>query len=131
MALYSNGSPQPTSAATHPVKQISGKKMAARLKAGTIIPYLQAKVAYELQTGRLAISHLTAKQARQLTGAKCADLASVRREMRQANGNGKRVLYRRAVADSDIDVIVGQVGPEKVMQALDRYTAPSFRFAAE
>ena len=49
------------------VKQISGKKLAKQLKAGAIKPDFQNRLAYDLQTGHLAISRLTARQTCQLT----------------------------------------------------------------
>jgi hypothetical protein len=110
------------------VKQISGKKLAKQLKTGAISPDFAARLAYDLNTGHLAVSRLTAKQSRWLTGATCADLARVRREMRATNGNSNggngRVLYRHDVADSDVDAIVTKVGAERVMASLDRLTKP-------
>jgi len=44
------------------------------------------------------------------------------------NGNGtdnlRRVLFRNNPTDSDVDVIVAQVGTERLMDALDRATKP-------
>jgi len=106
------------------VKPISGKELAKALKAGTVTPDFTAWLAYRLQVGGAWLHHLTAKQARQVTGAICADLAAERRKNRPANGNGKRVLYRRNPTEADVDAIVAKLGPDKVMQALDRMTKP-------
>jgi hypothetical protein len=104
---------------------INGRKLARALKTGTIPADWQARLALRLQEGAVFLHHLTAKQARQVTGAKCADLAAERRKHRQANGDGKRrVLYRGKVSDSDIDAVVAKLGPDKVMAALDRLTKP-------
>jgi hypothetical protein len=131
MTLYSNGSPTPTSAAIPPVKQINGKKLARQLKAGLLRPDFQARLAYDLQTGHVAVTGLTAKQARQLTGARCADLAHVWREMRSANRNGKRVLYRSHFTDSDVAAAVRQLGLDRVWAVLDRHTQPQVTVAVE
>src|SRR5262249_50099425 len=89
-----------------------------------VTPDFTAWLAYRLQVGGAWLHHLTAKQARQVTGAICADLAAERRKNRPANGNGKRVLYRRNPTEADVDAIVPQLGPDTVMQALDRMTKP-------
>lgn len=105
-------------------KPISGRKLAKALKAGTVPPGFVPWLAFQLQTGGAYLYSLTAKQSRQVTGAKCAELAAERRKHRPTNGNGHRVLFRRDLTDSDVDAIIGQVGPDKVMQALDRLTKP-------
>jgi hypothetical protein len=120
-----NGSGQAPAA-----RNINGKKLARALKAGTVQPGLAAWLAYEFQAGGAYLHHLTAKQARWLTGAKCADLAAERRKHRQTNGNGKRVLYRLAPTDSDLDAVIAKLGADRIMKALDRYTQPQM-FAAE
>jgi hypothetical protein len=106
------------------IKQISGKKLARRLKEGTLSPELAARLAYDLNTGHVAVSKLPAKWSRMMTGATVAGLASVRRTLRATNGNGHRVLYRRNPSDADIDTVVAKIGPDKVMASLDRLTKP-------
>jgi hypothetical protein len=132
MVLLHQTTPPGNGGQAPPVKRISGLRLARALKAGTINPVIAARLAYDLNTGHVIISRLTAKQARMLTGAKCADLAAVRREMRSTNGNGKhaRVLYRHDLTDIDIDTVVTKIGAEKVMQSLDRLTKP-YAVAAE
>jgi hypothetical protein len=86
----------------------------------------RARLAADLANGTALIWPLTIKQAASLARVPALDVAKYRH-----NGNGKRVLYRREVGDSDIDAVIAKLGPEKVMAALDRYTAPRFAFAAE
>jgi|SRR5215471_1038988 len=113
------------------IKQLSGKKLAKQLKAGAIKPDFQNRLAYDLQTGHLVISRLTAKQARMLTGASRAGLAAVRREMR-STGNGSngttnkqdRLFYRCSPSDADLDVAVACFG-SRLMAAIDRATKPA------
>jgi len=68
-------------------RNINGKKLAQALKNGTVQPGFAAWLAYRMQVGDVVLHHLTAQQARALTGAKCADLAAERRKHRQANGS--------------------------------------------
>jgi hypothetical protein len=109
-----------------PGRDISGRKLAKALKVGTFTPDGRARLALRLQDGSAFLHHLTAKQARQLTGAKVCDVAAARRAERPVNGNGKhaRVFYRHDLLDGDIDTIVAKIGPDKVMAALDRLTKP-------
>jgi hypothetical protein len=116
----------PLNGSTAPVKFIRGTRLARRLRKGLIESEHRARLAYELQIGKLQIVDLTAKQARVLTDASAAGLAAERRKHRPSgNGNGKRrMLYRRAVTNVDIDAVVHELGIAKVMAALDRATAP-------
>jgi len=107
------------------VRDVNGRKLDKALKAGTVQPGFAAWLAYRMQSGAVFLHHLTAQQACALTGATCADLAAERRKHRSANGNGRRVLYRRAATDNDIDAVVTKLGTEKVLAALDRITRPS------
>jgi len=43
----------------------------------------------------------------------------------------RRVLYRRNLSDIDVDVVLAEIGLDRVMAALDRCTQPRFVFAAE
>jgi hypothetical protein len=112
---------------------INGQKLAKALKAGAIPPDWRARLALRLQDGSTFLHHLTAKQARQVTGARVGDLAAARRAERP-NDNGtdnlRRVLFRNNPTDSDVDVIVAQVGTERLMDALDRATKPPQQWAA-
>jgi hypothetical protein len=99
------------------------------MKAGTVEPGFADWLAYKLQVGEVFVHHLSARQARALTGARCADLAAVHRANRRSNGrngNGskRRVFYRRVASDADLDGVIQKLGPNKVMQALDRLTKP-------
>jgi hypothetical protein len=107
---------------------IYGRKLAALLKAGTASDANMARLAHELQTGVVAITGLTARQARQMTGASRAGLAAERRAHQPVKG--RRVLYRSNPSDADVDKVVARVGADRIMRALDRYTQPSL-LAAE
>jgi hypothetical protein len=104
---------------------IIGWKLAQLLKKGAAKDAILSKLAYELQTGEVAVTNLTAKQARSLTCASRSGLAAERRAHKQANGHGPRVLYKKIVSDADVDTLITKVGPERVMAALDRYTQPT------
>ena len=119
----------PSNGGQGPAIKLSGKRLARWLRAGVIDPDFAARLAYRLQVGTVVVGDFTDKQSRLLTGASRAELAAVRRKHRQANGNGKRVLYRRYPTDSDIDAVVAKIGADRVMKALDRYTQPQM-FAA-
>jgi hypothetical protein len=111
-----------------PARDINGRKLAAALKNGTVQPDFAAWLAFKLQSGEAHVHHLTAKQARALTGASRAGLAAERRKNRRANGNGgngkqERLFYRRSPSDTDLDAAVAQHGP-RLMAALDRATKP-------
>jgi len=71
-----NGGQGPTA------KPINGQKLAKALKAGTA-PGFAAWLAIQLQTGGAYLHTLTAKQSRQVTGAKCADLAAAANKRRR------------------------------------------------
>jgi hypothetical protein len=84
----------------------------------------------------------TAKQRRALrkllrdlvafTGTAINDLAAIPRKTPQSKR--ARLLYRRAdtLSDRDIDELVVAIGAARLMQALDRWSAPSmFSVAAE
>jgi hypothetical protein len=42
----------------------------------------------------------------------------------------RRVLFRNDLSDVDVDVLIAQIGPSRIMDAVDRYTQPRL-FAAE
>jgi hypothetical protein len=108
-----------------PARDLNGGKLSRALKAETIPPAWRARLALRLQDGSLFLHHLTAEQARQITGARVSELAAARRAERPVNGNGHvRVLFRNVLADGDIDAIVAKVGAERMMAALDRATKP-------
>jgi hypothetical protein len=107
---------------------IDGMLLAKALKAGDIKPEYAAKLAFELQTGTVILGHLSARQARAVTGATRSGLAAERRSHRPVKG--QRVLYRSNPSDADIDKVVARVGADRIMRALDRYTQPSL-LAAE
>ena len=111
------------------IPDVNGRKLANAIKAGTLKPDFAAWLAYRLQIGEVLLHHLTARQARQVTGATCADLAAERRKNRRVNGNGCRVLYRRNPSDTDIDTIVARLGADRVLAALDRITTPTLSAA--
>jgi hypothetical protein len=79
MSLYSNGQPQPTSAA------ITGQYLA---KAH--LTYRQyVKLAAALSTGAVVLSPMTIGQAAALVGVPVADVSRARRNGKPGNGNGK------------------------------------------
>ena len=43
----------------------------------------------------------------------------------------RRVLYRRNLSDIEVDIVVAEIGRDRVMAVLDRYTQPQFALAAE
>jgi hypothetical protein len=119
----------PTNGGQVPGRDVNGRKLARALKTGTAHGFA-AWLAYQLETGEVWLHHLSAKQARAITGATCATLAAERRRHRSTNGNGKRVsrvVFRNSLADTDVENIVAQVGTVRVQQALDRLSQSCVR----
>jgi hypothetical protein len=42
-----------------------------------------------------------------------------------------RVLFRKNLTDADLDRLVREIGAARLMEAVDRWTAPQFAIAAE
>jgi hypothetical protein len=65
------------------------------------------------------------------TGTALTDIASKPKAPRCQRK--QRLLYRKAsnLTEADLDVLVAEIGPERLWRALDRYTQPHFSFAAE
>jgi len=97
---------------TAPVKEISGRAIARRLRRGDIDPEHQARLAEGLRTGKLRLIELTSAQARWITGATVAAVAAERRRA-------------RTPSDSAVARYVRRAGAERVMRALDHLTQPS------
>jgi hypothetical protein len=94
------------------VKEISGRLLARRLRKGDIDPAHRARLALDLQAGKVRICDLTSKQARQLAGTTVAELAAMRRAARMPS-------------DTRIDRFIAKAGTDRVLQAIDRMTAPA------
>ena len=126
MALYSNGSPQPTSAA-HP-RHITGQYLA---KATVKYPkWYRAKDAARWLRGELTIKP-TLKLACETFGVSAPLVAEARKYLEQQerskhHGNGGT----SSLSDSAIDNIVREVGVERVWRAIDRLTQPELPLVA-
>lgn len=115
-----------------PVRDINGRKLSGAI--ANISP-----VQRTFQTGALCLHHLTRRQALALTGASTGYLSTVVRltpEEREQVRRGKLALAvfhkcRREMSAVELDRLVAQLGAERVMAALDRFTRPQFKFAAE
>jgi hypothetical protein len=113
-----------------PITEISGKRLAKWRREGKLSPENRARLALALQTGRVKLGKLTARQVRWLTGATVSELAAARRAQRPAHAprpahNGQRVLYRRNLSDIEVDRAVAELGTNRVLAALDRATRPA------
>jgi hypothetical protein len=110
---------------------ISGHRLSRKIHNGGIPAAIALRLAREMTTGEVGVFKLTCPQACHVVGVSRTALAAERRMHRPAKTrptNGKssrRVLYRRAVTDSDVDRIVGTIGAEKILGAVDRLTAPA------
>jgi hypothetical protein len=103
--------------AASPREIVTGRRLTKRLRQGTSPEHL----AYDLQAGSLWLIKLTRQQARLLTGT----AATVRRGRQPArNGNG-RLLYRRNLSGDEVYHLVAELGPSRVLEALDRLTRPA------
>jgi hypothetical protein len=50
--------------------------------------------------------------------------------MKKRNRKPRRLLYRRGVTRCEIDQLVAEIGPLKLLEALDRLTQPDHTFVA-
>ena len=91
---------------------INGRKLSRALKAGKLPSDWRARLALRLQEGAVFLHHLTARQARLLTGAKVGDVAAARRVERP-----KRQRYRQPQA--------GVVSQQPDRQRRRRHRRPS------
>jgi hypothetical protein len=99
----------------------------------------RALLAFELTTGAVTLCGLTRKQAARIAGANTDYVSRVAHisdsEREQLRGGGLRLSKThprqpRELSDAEIDHLVRTVGPDRVMAAIDRLTAPEFQFAA-
>lgn len=95
MALYSNGRPQPTSAATPP-RRMTGQYLArAHLNRRQ-----RARIAADLANGVAAIHPLTVKQAAALARVPVLDVSRTRLNGKpRVNGNGRSNGHGETLAD--------------------------------
>lgn len=128
--VHTNGQAPVTKAS----RNINGRKLSRRLKKG-LSPAFRALLAHELETG--AVLHdLTRRQAcklLQVSPSYVATLAKIDPEQRAMIARGQLSLsaIHNKLTDTDIDRIVAKLGAERIMAAIDRYTQPQFKFAAE
>ena len=105
------------------VRAINGKRLSRRRRR--IARKMRARLAVDLQSGRLSLRALTAQQACAVADVTPAELAA---EKRRAKNGGKghghtRLFYRKSPTDSDLDVAVASFG-SRLMAALDRAMRP-------
>jgi hypothetical protein len=118
------------STGTAPVKDVSGRQLARRLKRGLSAAF-RALLAHEMQAGAVCIHHLSRRQAVALTSASwgyVSTIAKMTPDEREQLGDGRLSLsavHNRAPTDADVDRIVAKLGAERVLAALDRATAPT------
>jgi hypothetical protein len=118
------------------VKDISGRRLRRRLRKG-LNPAHRALLAYELETGGAWLRDLTRRDACVLTGAPASAVATLCRasdEERERIKGGQlalSALHKKPPSDAYLDRLVVKAGADRVMAALDRYTRPQFKFAAE
>jgi hypothetical protein len=102
-------------------------------------PSERALLAANLMADRVQLVRLTARQASRLTGANIRYLAVARHlsdDQRERIIKGKLSLSAivnapRIPSDAELDKLFALVGGERMLAALDRFTAPKFVFAAE
>lgn len=128
--------PNPSATSASPVRDISGRKLRARLRKG-LNPTHRALLAHELETGTVRLYPLPRRQACMLTGASVgyvatlSRLTSLDRELVKRGLLSLSALHNKPPTDADIDRLVAKLGADRIMAALDRWTRPQFRFAAE
>jgi len=124
----------PTTSDPTPVKDINGRKLARRLKKG-LSPTFRALLAHEFESG--AVLHdLTRRQACKLLQVGASYVGTVAKsspENRKKIERGELALsaLHNTPTDRQLDRLITRLGPDRVMEALDRCTRPQFRFAAE
>jgi hypothetical protein len=139
--LQEQGIPAPTAGVytneQAPAKDISGRRLRRRLRKGLSSTH-RALLAYELEAGSAWIHHLTRRDACVLTGASASYVATLHQASDEERGRIKSgqlalsVLHNnKPPSDAYLDRLVVKAGADRVMAALDRYTRPQFKFAAE
>jgi hypothetical protein len=63
-----------------------------------------------------------------LTGSTLTELAATPRKPSQPQR--RRLLYRRALSDGDLDTLVGEIGVERLWAAVERATQPRLPLVA-
>jgi len=114
-----------------PIRDVVGRKLARRLKAG-LNPTHRALLALDLECGALWLHHLSRAQARALTKAAGGYVATLRRatpEQREAVKRGELALStlhnNKAPTDQAIERWIAKVGKERVWAVFNRLTMPS------
>jgi hypothetical protein len=135
--MVTPASSSPQTSGTQAVKDISGQRLARRLRR-ELSPTHRALLAYELEKGTAWIHSLTRRQACRLTGASVAYVVTLQRASDEERGrikSGQLALSalhnNKPPSDAYLDRLVVKAGADRVMAALDRYTRPQFKFAAE
>jgi hypothetical protein len=113
---------------------VVGRKLARRLKG--ISSDFRALLAHQAATGEAVLRELTVKQASILFKVSVPYVAAVSRASPEERDLIKRKrlsvndLYsrRRELTDDQIDRLVARCDPNRLMAALDRYTAPKLPF---
>jgi hypothetical protein len=122
-----------------PVKDVNLHKLNRRKRRG-LSPTHAALLAHELETGMVWLHHLPRRQACLLTGASIGyvtTIANATPEERAAIKRGELALGKlhnkpkQPLADAEIDRLVETIGADRILAAIDRWTAPQFQFAAE
>jgi hypothetical protein len=130
--VYTNGQ----APAGKAVKDINGRKLSRRLKRGLISPTFRALLARDLETGAVRLHNLTRRQACRIMQVSVGYVTTVARtdpENRKKLEVGQVSLaaLHTTPTDRQLDRLNARVGADRVMAALDRYTRPQFKFAAE
>jgi hypothetical protein len=131
MVLLHQNTPPPRGAQAT-AKKISGRKLSRK----RISPIHLALLAADLVKGEVEISNLTPTQASGLTGASVGYVHTASKltpEEREDVKRGRASLsqfHNREPSDARLDRIVRKY-PQRIMQALDRYTQPPLPLAAE
>jgi hypothetical protein len=119
--------PFPQAPQDHSVKVVTGKELARALRRQGAAA--KAVTAADIAAGRLVIDRPTPKQARAVTGASASYVGTalaLSPMERQAFRAGRlKLADARALSDARLDKLVHRIGPDKVMAALDRATAPT------
>jgi hypothetical protein len=110
--------------ASPPVKAISGRKLACRLRRLHAIS--RAQLAVDLVSGRIDLNRWTVKQACLLTGASLAKVNA----MRRVEAGGSLAKVRRVHSlDQLIDRVVARGGLDRLVDRLDELTKPQTQAA--
>jgi hypothetical protein len=112
----------------NPASEMSGAQLTRRLQGQS--PARRAAFATRLIAGGVGLRNLTGKQAARLCGVDRAYVSvakqatAAERSLLSCRELSIRALCRRQAGETEIDRLIDEIGAARVLQALDRLTAP-------